>query len=133
MASAVYSSYVRDADINVLRQNLFMMRSAIQHFYLDIGRHPIANGIDLCGNKVSFLDTTTSELVQGACAPDPTNPRKRLAAQRHRYLLDVPIDPTTNLANWRLYVEKAVVDEKSGRKSDVVTNVASTNPEFADL
>ncbi|MBI4865171.1 MAG: type II secretion system protein [Candidatus Riflebacteria bacterium] len=135
MASAVYSTYVRDADIQVLKQNLFMMRSAIQQFYLDHGRYPL-DGADVYGNRVTFLDNATSELVHGvrsALDRQGANnfgfPKKRV-----RYLPEIPIDPTTNLVNWQiLKVSNQSLNPGSVLHSDVVTNVLSANPEFAHL
>jgi len=128
MVSALYSSYVREADVHVLKQNLSMIRAAIQHFYLDHGRYPI-HGRDLYGNQISFLDGSTSELVQGAHNGANSYPKNRI-----HYLAEIPIDPTTNLVNWKmLKVDNGLVNPGSQLTSKVVTNVVSSNPEFSQL
>lgn len=140
MASAVYSGYVRDANLQVLKENLFALRSATQHFYSDHARYPL-HGADVFGNRVSFLDNASSELVQG-----PHKMRDRGQANnfgyplnRVRYLPEIPIDPTTNLANWKILTQRASLTRTNVDGTDsvvdtlVVTNVASSNPEFANL
>lgn len=136
MASAVYSGYVRDANVQVLKENLFAMRSAIQHFYSDHGRYPL-HGSDIHGNKVSFLDNASSELVQGphrtrdgGQTNDFGYPKTRV-----RYLTEIPIDPTTNLANWDMKKVriKLLKTDDSEMETNVVTNVASSNLEFSHL
>ena len=134
MASAVYSGYVREADVHVLKQNLFMMRSAIQAFYSDHGRYPI-HGKDIHGNVVSFLDNASSELVQGPHRPkDAAHPRG-YPKDRTRYLAEIPIDPTTNLADWKMLMRGVAFPTASGSvvNTAVVTNVISANPEFSHL
>jgi prepilin-type N-terminal cleavage/methylation domain-containing protein len=135
MAAAVYSAYVRDADIQILKYDLVVIRSAIQQFYLDHGRYPV-HGRDIHGNQVSFLDNSSSELVQGAhVAPDrgATN-NSGYPKTRVRYLPEIPIDPTTNLVNWTLQkIGNQAVNPGSTLSSPVVTNVASANPEFSHL
>jgi general secretion pathway protein G len=96
MASGVYVIYLRESDEKLLRYNLNTMRSSIQHFYLDNGRYPL-DGIDYFGNQVSFLDSNTSELVQGVHSGLAIYPEKR-----YSYLRDIPIDPTTNTSNWKI-------------------------------
>lgn len=136
MASAVYSGYVRDANVQVLKENLFSLRSAIQHFYSDHGRYPI-HGADIHGNRVSFLDNTSSELVQGPHkAPDRGAANNfGYPSTRVRYLPEIPIDPTTNLANWTFLTQrlKLMRSDESEMETAVVTNVVSRNPEFAHL
>src|SRR5581483_10678147 len=102
MASAIYSGYVRDANVEVLKQNLFALRSAIQQFYSDHGRYPL-HGPDVFGNRVSFLDNATSELVQGPHKTTDHGSGNNFGypKNRVRYLPEIPIDSTTNLANWR--------------------------------
>ena len=97
MASGIYVIYIRESDEKLLRFNLNFLRAAIQHFYLDNGRYPL-DGKDYFGNRVSFLDNKTSELVQGVHSGKNSYPLKR-----YRYIQEIPIDPTTNLANWKLY------------------------------
>jgi len=97
MAAGIYVLYIRETDEKLLRFNLNFLRASIQHFYLDNGRYPL-DGRDYFGNRVSFLDNRTSELVQGVHAGLGSYPTKR-----YRYLQEIPIDPTTNMANWRMY------------------------------
>lgn len=97
MAQATYVVYMRDAVEAALRQNLFQMRSALQQFYSDHGRYPY-DGRDSFGNEIGFLDSATSELTQGV----RSGPNNQFPANRIRYLMEIPIDPTTNMANWRL-------------------------------
>ncbi len=99
MASGVYITYLSEADESVLNQNITMLRAAIQQFYADHGRYPY-DGVDRFGNRISFQDNNSSELVQGvhnatATPADPAYPFERI-----RYLHEIPIDPSTNLANW---------------------------------
>ncbi len=97
MASGVYIHYLSQADEDILRQNVSMLRASIQQFYSDHGRYPY-DGLDYLGNRVAFLDTATSELTQGVHNSGP--PSSGYPVARHRYLHEIPIDPTTNLANW---------------------------------
>ena len=97
MASGIYVLYIRESDEKLLRFNLNFLRASIQHFYLDNGRYPYDDK-DYYGNRVSFLDNNTSELVQGVHSGKNTYPVKR-----YRYIQEIPLDPTTNLANWHLY------------------------------
>jgi type II secretory pathway pseudopilin PulG len=134
MASAVYSGYVREADVHVLKQNLFMIRSAIQAFYSDHGRYPI-HGKDIYGNVVSFLDNSSSELVQGPHRPRDEKHPKGYPKDRTRYLAEIPIDPTTNLADWKMLIKGVSFPMPSGSvlQTAIVTNVISANPEFSHL
>jgi prepilin-type N-terminal cleavage/methylation domain-containing protein len=97
MAQATYVIYMRDSVEATMKQNLYQLRSAIQQFYADHGRYPYDEQ-DSFGNPVGFLDTATSELTQGV----RSGPNNQFPANRIRYLLEIPVDPTTNLANWRL-------------------------------
>jgi len=97
MASGVFVIYIRESNERLLGYNLNCLRSAIQHFYLDNGRYPF-DDVDFHGNRISFLDSNTSELVQGVHSGLDTYPSKR-----YRYLQEMPIDPTTNLVNWVLF------------------------------
>lgn len=97
MAQATYVIYMRDSVEAVLKQNLFTMRHALQQFYADHGRYPY-DGQDQWGNEVGFLDSATSELTQGI----RSGPGNQFPVNRVRYLLEIPTDPTTNQANWRL-------------------------------
>ncbi len=97
MAQATYVIYMRDSVESTLRQNLFVMRSAIQQFYSDHGRYPY-DVEDSFGNRIGFLDTNTSELTQGV----RSGPNNQFPKNRVRYLMEIPVDPTTNQANWRL-------------------------------
>jgi hypothetical protein len=128
MATAIYSSYARDTNVEVLRADLYMIRTSIQRFCQDHGRYPI-HGRDLYGNPVSFLDSDSSELVQGV----HDGPR-HYPERRHRYLQEVPLDPSTNLADWVLLTENLEVDTGSGVVATrVVTNVMSRNPAVNEL
>lgn len=97
MAQATYVVYMRNSVDSTLRHNLFQLRSALQQFYADHGRYPY-NGRDVYGNAIGFLDSTSSEMTQGVRAAAanvfPTN--------RIRYLVEIPLDPSTNQANWRV-------------------------------
>ena len=97
MASGIYVIYIRESDEKLLRYNLNFFRAAIQQFYLDNGRYPF-DGYDYFGNKISFLDNNTSEIVQGVHSGLNEYPLKR-----YRYLQEIPVDPTTNLPNWHIY------------------------------
>lgn len=128
MATAIYSSYARDTNVQVLRADLYMVRTAIQRFFQDHGRYPI-HGRDLYGNPVSFLDSNSSELVQGV-----HDGVRHYPERRHRYLQEVPVDPSTNLVDWVLLTEDLEVDMGSSVvQTRVVTNVMSRNPAFNDL
>ena len=96
MASGIYVIYLRESDEKLLQYNLNTMRASIQHFYLDNGRYPL-NGNDFFGNNISFLDSNTSELVQGVHSGKNVYPKKR-----YSYLYEIPIDPTTNNTNWHI-------------------------------
>jgi general secretion pathway protein G len=96
MASGIYVIYLRESNEKLLRYNLNTLRASIQHFYLDNGRYPV-DGLDYFGNRISFLDSNTSELVQGVFAGLGKYPDKR-----YSYLHEIPIDPTTNNNNWRI-------------------------------
>lgn len=97
MAQGTYVIYMRDSLDATLKHNLFQLRAAIQQFYADHGRYPY-DGLDHHGNAIGFLDTATSELTQGV----------RLGAggampnERTRYLIEIPVDPSTNQINWRM-------------------------------
>lgn len=98
MAQATYIIYMRDSVEATLKQNLWSMRNAIQQFYADHGRYPY-DGIDPHGNPCGILDSATSELTQGVrIGPNNLFP----TGSRTRYLMEIPIDPTTNQANWRV-------------------------------
>jgi len=128
MASALYSSYARDTNIQVLHSNLFMLRSAIQRFYQDHRRYPI-HGRDFYGNLVSFLDDGSSELTQGIRSGAGTYPKNR-----RTYLQEIPRDPTTNLVDWKIFTQDlSVVVTGSTVNTKVVTNVTSNNPAFSKL
>ena len=99
MASGVYITYLSEADEDVLRQNLTMLRGAIQQFYADHGRYPY-DGKDSFGNRIAFQDNNTSELVQGVHSGLSTPSNPAYPFERHRYLHEIPVDPSTNLANW---------------------------------
>lgn len=94
MAAGVFVIYLRESDEKILRYNLNTLRSALQHFYLDNGRYPFDDR-DHYGNRVAAMDVNTSELVQGVHSGADVYP-----AKRYRYLQEIPIDPTTNLADW---------------------------------
>jgi type II secretory pathway pseudopilin PulG len=127
-ATAIYSAYARDANIQVLRADLYMLRTAIQRFYQDQGRYPF-HGRDVYGNVVSFLDNDSSELVQGV--HDGAN---RYPERRHRYLQEMPLDPSTNLPDWVLLTGTLEVPYgTSVVRTTIVTNVTSRNPAFKDL
>ena len=96
MASGIYVIYLRESSEKLLKYNLNTLRASIQHFYLDNGRYPV-DGLDYYGNRISFLDSSTSELVQGVHAGLGTYPEKR-----YSYLHEIPIDPTTNNTNWHI-------------------------------
>lgn len=97
MAQGTYVVYMRDSVESALRHNLFQLRAAIQQFYADHGRYPYDRQ-DAFGNRLGFLDTATSELTQGVrVGPGNVYPDERV-----RYLLEIPIDPTTNQINWIL-------------------------------
>ena len=97
MAAGVFVVYLRESDEKILRYNLATLRAALQQFYLDHGRYPFDDR-DFFGNRVAALDNHTSELVQGVFVGEGIYPE-----QRYRYLQEIPIDPTTNLANWYIY------------------------------
>lgn len=103
MAQATYVSYMRESVEATLKHNLFQLRHAIQQFYADHGRYPY-DGSDAFGNPVGFLDNSTSELTQGVrkCRDGAVGCDDPFPKNRVRYLLEIPIDPTTNQANWRL-------------------------------
>lgn len=96
MAQATYLVYMRDSVDATLKQNLGVLRNAIQQFYADHGRYPY-DGTDEHGNEIGFLDSDTSELTQGVRSDLNQWPENRV-----RYLVEIPIDPTTNQANWRI-------------------------------
>lgn len=97
MAQATYVIYMRDSIEATLRQNLWSLRNAIQQFYADHGRYPY-DGTDVHGNSVGLLDTASSELSQGV----RKGPGNEFPDNRTRYLMEIPIDPTTSQANWRV-------------------------------
>lgn len=97
MAQATYVIYMRESVDATLRQNLYQLRNAVQQFYADHGRYPY-DGQDSFGNPIGFLDTATSELTQGV----RSGANNQFPTNRIRYLMEIPIDPTTNMANWRL-------------------------------
>jgi prepilin-type N-terminal cleavage/methylation domain-containing protein len=96
MASGIFRGNVDEARERVREANLRAIRKAIHAFYNDYGRYPY-NGQDKLGNVVQFLDNGSSELVQGVHDTYGHYP-----ATRSRYLREIPIDPTTDKADWIL-------------------------------
>ncbi len=143
MASGIYVVYVRDSDEKTLKYDLSMMRHAIQQFYFDHGRYPY-DGRDRWGNEVRFLDSGTSELTQGVCS----GPSYQYPPNRRRYLERIPVDPTTNLPNWKLIgydndgdgkidedpIDSVDNDGDGATDEDPkdVCDVRSSNPRFSD-
>ncbi len=102
MAQATYVIYMRDSVEATLRNNLVQIRAAIQQFYADHGRYPF-DGLDQFvdpgpANVIGFLDTASSELTQGVRAGSGN----QFPTERTRYLMEIPVDPTTNQINWRV-------------------------------
>lgn len=143
MATGVYYNYLKDAEDDVLRNNLTVMRAALQQFYADNGRYPY-DGIGPYGNETSFLDPATSELTNGPYTPfrDRDHPLYEPSAGRDfvRYLVDIPIDPTTNARDWTLLTSRVIFVPGEGSAAGssqkaltVVTGVRSSNPIHAHL
>ncbi|MBI4865505.1 MAG: hypothetical protein HY816_01000 [Candidatus Wallbacteria bacterium] len=126
MASAVYMNYVKSGEESLVRNNLTILRSALQQFYSDNGRYPFRER-DIYGNPVGFLDDTSSELTQGPRRGVNIYPRNRT-----KYLMEIPVDPSLNSKGWSLLVEPFQISA-SAEKLDVVTDVRSANPLFKDL
>lgn len=102
IVAGVYSGNVDDAKERVLRANLRAFRKAIQTFYNDHGRYPYDSF-----KGVAFLDSSSSELTQGAVQADGV----RL---RGKYLLEIPVDPTTGRADWVL-IEAKIDNDRDGK------------------
>lgn len=88
LVSAIYQIPIARAQQDVLKANLRSMRRALQEFFNDHGRFPF-NGQDQYGNMVTFLDNSTSELVQGI-----HDDLGSYAPRRARYVMGIPPDPT---------------------------------------
>lgn len=106
-AAGIFQPLVAEQQVEVLKANLRLIRQSLIEFYNDNGRYPY-EGQDEFGNVVTFLDDSTSELVQGPHSgqgryPD-TEPDPARRGARRRYLLAIPGDPTLegNQIGWKL-------------------------------
>ncbi len=98
LVAGVFRIPIQDTEETILKTNLRALRKSLQQFYNDQGRYPY-NGQDEYGNIVTFLDNATSELIRG-----PHDGVGTYTTSPARYLLAIPVDPTTtdNTALWRL-------------------------------
>jgi general secretion pathway protein G len=92
IVTEVYQPVVEEQRRKLLESNLAAVRKAIFQFYNDHQRYPYY-GQDPFGNDVSVLDSTKSEITQGVRSGLGTFPERR-----QRYLLEIPRDPTADLA-----------------------------------
>lgn len=106
IATGIFQPLIAEQSVDVLKANLRAVRQALLEFYNDHGRYPF-EGQDEFGNVVTFLDDSSSELVQGRHSgagtyPDTEAPDKRYP--RRRYLMNMPGDPTleSNQIGWKL-------------------------------
>jgi type II secretory pathway pseudopilin PulG len=129
MVAGVYTPMIAQSQEEVLKANLRAIRKAIHAFYNDQRRYPY-EGQDQFGNIVAFLDSNTSEIVQG-----PHSGRGSYPARRMRYLMSIPIDPTLSdeerrSAGWKLVYANWPCGG-AGRSICEVKDVQSLNPQYA--
>jgi len=132
VASGVFQPLLAEQQKEVLKANLRLIRQALLDFYNDHGRYPY-EGQDDFGNVVTFLDSQTSELVQGVHSGKGQYPTRQ-----RRYLLSIPVDPTlaeetSRAAGWKLVFGDTSLSNKALPQVRAVVNVKSLNPDYQDL